>query len=115
MISEERKLQEALEICGMFKEFRINDRLQLDDPCRNQCYRRLERKDWDEIQAKKRGALTSPVVKAVIKLAIEMHGYNPCEIWKMLVGVSPQKDQYFITCSMVFKFLVDEYNLFSKL
>ncbi len=57
----------------------------------------------------------SPVVKGVVKMSIEMFGYSPCKIWKMLIGCSPQRDKRSISCSMVFKFLVDEYNLLSRL
>ena len=32
---------------------------------------------------------------------------QPLQIWKMLIGCTPQKDKNSITCSMVFKFLVD--------
>jgi len=106
MLGEEEKLFSAIKLCLAHNELVSKNKLEREDPCHStQSYKRLTDSAWHEL-ARKRATLMSPLVKALIKLGIEMHGYDPCKIWPLVHLVTPQKEQSKLNCALVFLFFI---------
>jgi len=106
MLGEEEKLFSAIKLCLAHNELVSKNKLEREDPCHStQCYKRLTDSAWHEL-ARKRATFMSPLVKGLIKLGIEMHGYDPCKIWPLVHQVTPQKEQSKLNCALVFLFFI---------
>ena len=82
--------------------------------CSGLCWKTMTRGEWESVVGRK-GALMSPLVKGTIKIGIEMFGYQPCKIWRLLVNITAKPNQLTANCQLVYKFLIDDHNLFARL
>ena len=60
-----------------------------------------------------RHRLISPLVKALLKLGIEMFSYNPCSIHQLFQQKNPSNKNSQISCSLVYLHFVIECDLIS--
>ena len=97
-----------------YRELQSVGSLRGKDECSSKCFKTLSIEGWKSLQ-KMRAVLASPIIKGLVKLGIEMYGYCPCNIWRLLLNITPQKNQLIFTCSLVFFFFIEEHNIFSRL